>query len=74
VALQVRLLDRKTQEAKEDSGLVGVNQAIRAGNPVIPVGVPIHVAKLAPGAYRLEVTAKDALNNSKTRTADFDVE
>jgi hypothetical protein len=38
------------------------------------VGLKLPLDKLTPGAYRVEVTAKDALNNSKTRTADFDVE
>jgi hypothetical protein len=74
VGIQLRVLDRKTHEAKQDSGLMGVSSQIRAGNPVIPVGLKILVDKLTPGAYSVEVTAKDALNNSKTRTADFDVE
>jgi VWFA-related protein len=74
VGIQLRVLDRKTQEAKQDSGMMAVNQQIRAGNPVIPLGMKLPLDKLTPGAYRVEVTAKDALNNSKTRTADFDVE
>jgi hypothetical protein len=74
VGVQLRVLDRKTQEAKQDSGLMGVNQQMHAGNPVIAVGLKLPLDKLTPGAYRVEVTAKDALNNSKTRTADFDVE
>jgi hypothetical protein len=74
VGVQLRVLDRKTQEAKQDSGLMGVNNEIRTGNPVIPIGLKIPLDKLNPGAYRVEVTAKDALNNSKTRVADFDVE
>jgi hypothetical protein len=41
---------------------------------VIPVGLKLPVDKLTPGAYRLEVKAMDALGNSKTRVADFDVE
>jgi VWFA-related protein len=74
VALQLRVLDRKTQEAKEDSGLFNVSNLIHAGSPVIPVGMKLPLDKLTPGAYRVEVTAKDALNNSKTRVADIDVE
>jgi hypothetical protein len=74
VGIQLRLLDRKTQEAKQDSGLIAVNNQIRAGNPVIPIGLKLPFDKLSPGAYRVEVTAKDALNNSKTRVADFDIE
>jgi hypothetical protein len=74
VAVQLRVLDRKTQESKEDSGMMGVSKEIRAGNPVIPVGLKLPLDKLSPGAYRVEVKAIDALNNSKTRVADFDVE
>jgi len=74
VGIQLRVLDRKTQEAKQDSGMFSVSNEIRAGNPVIPVGLKLPVDKLTPGAYRVEVKAIDALNNSKTRVADFDVE
>ena len=74
VAIQLRLLDRKTQEAKLDSGIVNANTYIRAGSPLIPLGLPIQVGKLSPGAYRVEVTALDSFSNKKIRTADFDVE
>jgi hypothetical protein len=74
VAVELRVLDRKTQEAKDNSGLMGVNKQIRPGNPVIAVGIPIPVDTLGPGAYRAEVKAVDALGNTKTRTADFDIE
>ncbi len=39
VGVQLRVLDRKTQEVKQDSGLGSVTGQIRAGNPVIPVGL-----------------------------------
>ena len=74
VGVQLRVLDRKTQEAKEDSGMGSVSNNIRTGNAVIPVGLKLPLDKLTPGAYRVEVKAVDALGNSKTRTADFDVE
>jgi len=74
VGIQLRVLDRKTQQEKQDSGLIGVSSEIRAGNPVIPVGLKLPLDKLTPGAYRAEVKAMDALGNSKTRVADFDVE
>ena len=74
VGVQLRILDRKTMEAKQDSGMFSVSNYIRAGNPVIPVGLKIPLDKLAPGSYRAEVKAVDALNNSKIRTVDFDVE
>jgi VWFA-related protein len=74
VGIQLRVLDRKTQETKQDSGMGGVSNLIRAGNEVIPVGLKLPLDKLTPGAYRAEVKAMDALGNSKTRTVDFDVE
>jgi len=74
VGIQLRVLDRKTQEVKQDSGMFSVSKEIRAGNTVIPVGLKVPTDKLAAGAYRAEVTAKDQFNNTKTRTADFDIE
>ena len=74
LGIQIRLLDRKTQEVKEDSGKFSAGDWVRAGNPLVPVALPVHVDKLAPGGYQVEVTAFDGMNNSKTRTADFDVE
>jgi len=74
VGVQLRVLDRKTQEVKQDSGMFSVSKEIRAGNPAIPVGLKMPFEALTPGAYRVEVTAKDQFNNLKTRTADFDLE
>ena len=74
VGVQLRLLDRKTQAVKLDSGLGSVTANIRPGNPVIPVGLKVPLDQLSPGAYRVEVTAKDSLGGSKTRVTDFDVE
>jgi hypothetical protein len=74
VGIQIRVLDRKTKEARQDSGMFAVSKEIRAGNPVIPVGLKILLDKLSPGAYTAEVKAMDALGNSKMRTADFDLE
>jgi hypothetical protein len=74
VGVQLRVLDRKTQEAKDDSGLISVNKAIRQGSPLIPVGLKLPIEKLTPGAYRVEVKAVDSLGASKVRTTDFDIE
>jgi hypothetical protein len=42
---------------------------------VIPLGINLPVAKLAPGAYRLEVKALDSAGNSSpVRAADFEIE
>jgi VWFA-related protein len=74
VGVQLRVLDRKTQEVKQDSGLFSVSKEIRTGDAVIPVGMKVPTDTLAPGAYRAEVTAKDQFNKMKTRTVDFDIE
>jgi len=75
VALQLRVLDRKTKEQKEDSGLIGVNKDIRAGNPVIPVGLKLPVNTLTSGSYVAELQAKDSAGNTTVvRAADFEVE
>jgi VWFA-related protein len=74
VGIQLRVLDRKTKEVKADSGMIGVNKQIHAGNPVIPVGLKVPVDKLTPGAYSIELDAMDSNNAKKTRVIDFDVE
>jgi len=75
VGLQLRVLDRKTKEQKQDSGLIGVNKDVRAGNPVIPVGLKLPVNTLTPGSYVAELQAKDSAGNTTmVRAADFEVE
>jgi hypothetical protein len=47
---------------------------IRAGNPVIAVGLKLPVAALAAGSYRAELTALDSAGKSVVRSTDFEVE
>ncbi len=69
------MLDRKTGEAKQDSGVMNVAPLIRAGNSVIPVGLKLPINSLASGGYRAEVKAIDSAGNtSVARVADFDLE
>ena len=74
VGVELRVLDRKTKEAKQDSGMIGVNNEIRAGNPVIPLGLKLPIDKLAPGSYSVELKAVDSAGNTKVRVRDFDLE
>jgi hypothetical protein len=74
VAVQLRLVDRKTGDQKVDSGVVEVANFIHAGNPVIPVGLRLPVASLAVGSYRAELTALDSAGKSVVRSADFEIE
>jgi VWFA-related protein len=74
VAVQLRLVDRKTGDQKVDSGVVEVANFIHAGNPVIPVGLRLPVASLAVGSYRAELTALDSTGKSVVRSTDFEIE
>jgi VWFA-related protein len=75
VGIQLRVLDRKTKEAKQDTGVVGVNNFLHPGNPVIPVGMKLPVNTLNPGSYVAELKAVDSTGHtSAVRTAEFDVE
>jgi hypothetical protein len=59
----------------EDRGLFSIAAAIRAGSPVIPVGLKLPTASLAPGSYRAELKAVDSTGHQTLlRTADFDLE
>ncbi|HXN45062.1 MAG TPA: VWA domain-containing protein [Bryobacteraceae bacterium] len=75
VGLQLRVLDRKTGKVAEDRGLFSIAAAIRPGSPVIPVGLKLPTATLAPGSYRAELKAMDSTGHETLlRTADFDLE
>jgi hypothetical protein len=74
VAVQLKLVDRKTGEQKIDSGVVEVANFIRAGNPVIAVGLKLPVSALAAGSYRAELTALDSVGKSVVRSTDFEIE
>ena len=74
VGVQLRLVDRKTGQQKLDSGIIEVADFIRAGNPVIAVGLKLPVAGLTAGSYRAELTALDSAGKSVARSADFEIE
>ena len=74
VGVQLKLVDRKTGEQKVDSGVVEVASFIRAGNPVIAVGLKLPVSALAAGSYRVDLTALDSAGKSVARSADFEIE
>jgi len=75
VGLELKILNRKTGEQKIDAGFTNTAPSIRAGNPVIPLGMKLPVSSLTAGDYRVEVRALDSAGNStKPSTADFEVE
>jgi VWFA-related protein len=73
VGVKMTVVDRKTGEKKIDSG--GAAADAKAGSPLVPLGLKLPVAELAPGSYRLELKAVDSAGNvSQPRTADFEVQ
>ena len=73
VAIDMRVLDRKTGEQKVDTGLLRIDLAQQGTNPVIPLGQKMPVENLAPGSYTLEFSAIDTANHEFKRTADFEL-
>jgi hypothetical protein len=73
VAVQMRILDGKTLELKQDTGNVLVDNFVKAGSPVVPAGLRLPIEGLAPGLYRLELKALDSTGSFAIRTADFEI-
>ena len=72
--MQVRVLDRKTEVVKVDTGMIGIAGYVHPGNPVVPFATALPVAPLPPGRYRLEVKASHSSGPEVlTRSAGFEV-
>jgi hypothetical protein len=69
----MRILDKQSGEAKEDTGAMRLDMPKTAGNPVVRTAERMPVDKLPPGAYTLEMTAQDSTNQFVKRTADFEL-
>jgi len=74
VAFQLRVLDGKTGEQKEDTGLMRVTLPAQKGSPTIPVGAKIPTASLTPGTYKVEIKALDDAGKEFKRTADIQID
>lgn len=73
VAYELIVVERKSGQEKLHTGQRTPKG--KAGDPVIPLGLKLPVALLAPGSYRVDLRAVDSVGNAtKTRTADFEVE
>ncbi len=73
VAIQIRVLDRKTGEQKEDTGILRLDLPKDSGNPVIRLAERVPADKLTPGVYSLELTAMDNSGKTAKRVADFEM-
>jgi VWFA-related protein len=72
VGILYNLIDRKTNQQVYASNTVPIDANAEKDNPVIPVGVILHLEKLQAGDYRIEVRARDGAGNvSPLHTADF---
>ena len=74
VGIQLTVVDRKTGEKKEDTGLLKLPTE-KIDNAMVPIGLKLPVNTLAAGSYRVELQAADSAGHrSSTRTADFEIE
>ncbi|HUP04481.1 MAG TPA: VWA domain-containing protein [Bryobacteraceae bacterium] len=73
LAIHVRILDPKTGQTRLDAGAFSLANAIRKGNPVVPVAANLPPA-LPPGNYRLELTAGHPGGPSDTAASSTDFE
>ena len=73
VEMQLQIIDSKTGTPKVAAK--GAIPEIKAGNPVVPLGMKIPLDSLPPGAYRLELRAMDSAGNATPlRTLAFQVD
>jgi hypothetical protein len=68
VALQILILDPKTNAAKADTGMFRIPMPEKPGNPVIPYAAKIPSEAIEPGSYVLQVKGFDSANKSVSRT------
>jgi VWFA-related protein len=74
IAIQIRILDRKTKEQKYTTGLMRLDYSDKSDNPTIPMAARIPLDSVGAGQYTLEMQARDTAGKLATRTADFDLE
>jgi hypothetical protein len=74
VAFEMRVLDGKTGDQKEDTGLIRVGLPPQTGSPTVPFAAKIPTASLTPGSYKLEIKALDDAGKEFKRTTDIQIE
>ncbi len=74
VSVRVRVLDRKTAEARWDSGNTKLPLPANGGKPALPAMAKLPLGALASGEWRLEVTASDAAGKVVKRSVDFEIQ
>jgi hypothetical protein len=72
--IEVRVLDGKAGQLRQDTGMAGIAGYVHPGNPVVPFAIAVPVAELPAGSYRLEVRAMHSSGPEVVaRTVDFEV-
>jgi VWFA-related protein len=74
VAFELRVLDGKSGEQKQDTGLMRVGLPKQAGSPTVPVAAKIPIESLAPGSYKVEIKGVDDAGKEFKRIADFQID
>jgi hypothetical protein len=72
--LALKITDKKTGQAKLESGTMPVDGYVRKGNPVVPVIMKLPLKDLPPGSYHIDVATGDSTGKSMHRSADFEVQ
>lgn len=73
IGIQMRIYDAKGV-VKFDSGGFRIPVPDKPGNPAVPFAAMIPTKDFAPGAYKLELTAVDSVQNKFARTASFEIQ
>ena len=75
IALEFRIVDKKSGQQKLDVGVTDTKELIKPGNPLVPVALRLPLDTLPPGSYRVDLRAGDTLNHTTDfRSAEFEVE
>jgi VWFA-related protein len=74
VAMQIQILDPKTNAPKGDTGAFRIPLNDKPGNAVISFATKIPSETVEPGSYLLSVKAFDSANKAVTRTLPIEVQ
>ncbi len=74
LTMRLRVLDAQSNEQKWASADIDLSDLAKSGSRAIPVALKLPVAALPPGAYRAELTVKDAAGGQAARSVQFRTE
>ena len=74
LGVQLKLLDGKTGELKQDFGLSRLSNTGVVGNPAVPLALVLNIKDFAVGSYQVSVTAIDEANHQSTRIVPIEID